>query len=46
VASIEAAVGLVPDDWFAGADPPEEYVRYLAARLDAPFAEEAERARR
>ena len=44
--SIEAAVGLVPVDWFVG-DPPETYVEYLTRRLAGrTFAQEAERARR
>jgi hypothetical protein len=43
---LEAIVGLVPEDWFAG-ERPETYVEYLARRLQAPrhFVEEAERAR-
>ena len=44
--AIAAAVELVPDEWFAGADPPEVYAEYLARRLAADgFVEEAERAR-
>jgi hypothetical protein len=44
--SVEAAVGLVPADWFAGADPPEVYADYLVRRLaGGGFVEEAERAR-
>jgi hypothetical protein len=44
--AIADAVALVPDDWFAGADPPEVYVQYLTRRLDdGGFAEEAERVR-
>jgi hypothetical protein len=43
---IEAVVGLVPSDWFTGADAPETYVDYLARRLaSGRFAEEAERVR-
>ena len=46
VTAIADAVALVPADWFAGADSPEVYVRYLTRRLDdGGFAEEAERAR-
>jgi len=43
---IEALVGLVPEDWFAGADP-GVYVEYLSERLGAShrFVEEAEDAR-
>jgi hypothetical protein len=44
--AVAAAVALVPDDWFAGADPSEVYVDYLDRRLAAGgFVEEAERAR-
>src|ERR1035438_364695 len=44
--SIEAAVGLVPVDWFVG-DPPETYVEYLTRRVASrAFGQEAERARR
>lgn len=44
--AVEEVVGLVPDDWLAGADPPEAYVEYLTRRLaDGGFVEEAERAR-
>jgi hypothetical protein len=44
--AIAAAVALVPDEWFAGADPAEVYVEYLDRRLAAGgFVEEAERAR-
>jgi hypothetical protein len=40
-------VGLVPAEWFAGADGAEAYVEYLSRRLErADFAAEAERARR
>jgi hypothetical protein len=43
---IEAVVGLVPADWFAGADEPPVYIEYLNRRFaDGGFAEEAERAR-
>jgi hypothetical protein len=43
---VQTAVGLVPVEWFAGADPPEVYVDYLSRRLaDGGFVEEAERAR-
>jgi hypothetical protein len=43
---IEAAVALVPDEWFAGADDPEVYAEYLGRRLaDGGFVEEAEDAR-
>jgi len=45
-ALLEEVVGLVPGDWFAGADPPETYVDYLSRRVhSAAFAAEAERAR-
>jgi hypothetical protein len=46
-ASIERIVAAVPADWFTGS-PPEDYVAYLAGRLEgsAEFTEEAERARR
>jgi hypothetical protein len=44
--AVDAAVALVPAEWFAGADPPEVYAEYLGRRLaDGGFAEEAERAR-
>ena len=44
--AIEAAVALVPGEWFAGADPPEVYAAYLAARAAwGGFEEEAERER-
>ena len=44
--AITAAVALVPEAWFTGADPPEVYVDYLRRRLaDGTFVEEAERAR-
>ncbi|MGA9857261.1 MAG: HipA family kinase [Solirubrobacteraceae bacterium] len=44
--TVQAAVGLVPKEWFAGADPPDIYVEYLHRRLaDGGFAREAERAR-
>jgi hypothetical protein len=44
--SVEAAVGLVPPEWFIGADPAEVYADYLVRRLaDGGFVEEAERAR-
>jgi hypothetical protein len=43
---IQAAVALVPAEWFAGGDPPEAYVEYLTRRLASDgFVEEAERAR-
>jgi len=43
---IEAAVALVPPDWFVGGDEPQTYVDYLTQRLaGGGFAEEAERAR-
>ncbi len=43
---VQAAVDLVPDDWFDGADRAEVYVEYLTRRLDGGrFVEEAERAR-
>jgi hypothetical protein len=46
VDAIAAAVALVPPDWFAGIDPPQAYVDYLARRLQWDgFTEEAERAR-
>ncbi len=42
----ESVVGLVPDDWFSGADAPRIYVEYLSRRLaDGGFAEEAEHVR-
>jgi hypothetical protein len=45
-ALLHEVVGLVPADWFAGADAPEVYVEYLSRRLQgAAFASEAERAR-
>jgi hypothetical protein len=45
-ALLEEVTGLVPTEWFAGADPPEVYVEYLNRRvLSAGFAMEAERAR-
>jgi hypothetical protein len=44
--AIDAAVALVPDEWFEGADDAAVYVEYLLARLaGGGFAEEAERAR-
>jgi hypothetical protein len=44
--AVEAAVGLVPAEWFAGADPAGAYAEYLTRRLaHGGFAEEAERAR-
>ena len=44
--AVQAAVDLVPDEWFEGADPPRSYVDYLSSRLaDGGFVEEAERAR-
>ncbi len=44
--AVRAAVGLVPDEWFRGGDPPGTYVDYLASRLgDGGFVAEAERAR-
>ncbi len=42
---IEAALALVPDEWFA-ADGPEAYADYLTARAHGDFAQEAERVRR
>ncbi len=43
---VTEVVGLVPADWFAGADRPEVYVSYLCKRLaDGGFVQEAERAR-
>jgi len=45
-AFVQAAVDLVPSEWFDGADPAEVYVEYLTRRLaDGGFVEEAERAR-
>jgi len=42
-AVIEAVVGLVAPDWFAGGDDPQTYADYLTRRLDAgAFAQEAE----
>jgi len=44
--AVPAAVSLVPDEWFEGADAPEVYVEYLTRRLaGGGFVEEAERAR-
>jgi hypothetical protein len=44
--TVQAAVGLVPEEWFAGADQPDIYAEYLRRRLaDGGFAREAERAR-
>lgn len=44
--AVEAAVALVPGEWFDGADPPAVYTEYLTRRLtDGGFAQEAERAR-
>jgi hypothetical protein len=44
--AVEAAVALVPADWFVAADAPDVYAEYLRARLAAGgFAREAERAR-
>jgi len=44
--TIAAAVALVPDEWFAGADAAGVYVEYLDRRLAAGgFVQEAERAR-
>jgi hypothetical protein len=44
--AIATAVALVPDEWFAGADPAEVYTDYLERRLAGRgFVEEAERAR-
>lgn len=44
--SVEAAVELVPREWFTSADAPEVYVDYLVKRLaGGGFVEEAERAR-
>ncbi len=44
-ALLEEVAALVPAQWL-GADAAETYVDYLTRRLyDAPFAEEAERAR-
>jgi hypothetical protein len=44
--SVEAAVDLVPAEWFVGADAPQVYVDYLLRRLAwGGFVEEAERAR-
>jgi hypothetical protein len=44
--SVEAAVELVPREWFTGAEAPEVYVEYLVKRLaGGGFVEEAERAR-
>jgi hypothetical protein len=45
-APIEAAVALVPAEWFAGADDPGSYIEYLTRRLaGGAFVAEAERAR-
>jgi hypothetical protein len=44
--AVDAAVALVPADWFDAADAPDVYAEYLRARLaDGGFAQEAERAR-
>ena len=44
--AIQACVARVPDEWFAGGDPPQAYVDYLTDRLTwGGFAEEADRAR-
>jgi HipA-like protein len=44
--AIADAVALVPNAWFAGADPPEVYIEYLTRRLaDGGFAQGAEHAR-
>jgi HipA-like kinase len=44
--AVEAAVGRVPEEWFAGTDPADVYVEYLTRRLSGGgFVEEAERAR-
>jgi hypothetical protein len=44
--AVRAAVGRVPADWLAGADPAEVFAEYLTRRLDAGgFVKEAERAR-
>ena len=45
-ALLHALAGLVPDDWYAQADPPQTYIDYLNRRLDdGGFAREAEDAR-
>jgi len=44
--AVAGAVAMVPEEWFAGADPAPLYVEYLSARLaDGRFVQEAERAR-
>jgi hypothetical protein len=44
--TVAEVVRLVPAEWFAGADSPAVYVKYLTRRLaGGAFAEEAERAR-
>ena len=44
--AVQAAVDVVPAEWFAHADSAEVYTAYLARRLDdGGFVEEAERAR-
>lgn len=44
--AVEEAVGLVPSEWFSGADAPEVYADYLTRRLaGARFVEEADSAR-
>ena len=44
--AVQAAVDLVPAEWFAHADAAEVYAEYLSGRLAAGgFVEEAERAR-
>jgi hypothetical protein len=45
-AVLEEVVGIVPSEWFAGADAPDVYVEYLARRVAGRgFASEAEHAR-
>jgi len=46
-AAVDAALALVPGEWFSGGDPPSAYTEYLSARLEwGGFEEEGERARR
>jgi hypothetical protein len=44
--AVQAVVELVPPEWFGGADPPDVYAEYLAARLaHGGFVHEADDAR-
>jgi hypothetical protein len=45
--AIAESLALVPEDWFAGGDPPRAYEEYLSARAAwGGFEQEGERARR